>query len=646
MQSFLQLAGGSAAILALASFGVAPAQDVADPKLPDGIEVRTHGPVHEAFAQPSDLQPVPGQVVPKEPPPPVPEEPPEERPEGDNVQFIPGYWAWDPDENQFLWVSGSYRNVPVGRQWVAGHWVRSDEGWRWVPGLWAPEQQQELRYTPEPPAPLQVEPSVPAPDDNSTWVAGTWVYRDTRFVWRPGYWSPFRVGRVWVGARYVWTPGGYLFNDGYWDYPWDDRGLLFAPVYFSRPYWHTRGWFWRPSYVVNFGLFYDSCFTRRGSFSFYFGNYYGPRYAGYGYNPWFHGHGRYDSAFGYHRWRNGHGNNWYAQQRQLYADRGAGRSPVPPRNLAQQQQLLNSKAALNNNFARAVAPLNQAKALNKNVNLARLTPTQTATQKALMQRSQEITKTRNLAVGPKVGGVNTKMPQAANAASIKLPPLVSGTESTRSSAATIGKQRDGNSGGRISKGKTLPETSGQGGRAPANSGTKSGNKPGATASTAPKTTFPNPGRSEFNPNAGAIRSTPNFNKSPISPSYSGGKGPTPKTSDFKNTVPPKSYSPSVSPKASDRSLPSQRSYDLPRNTPSAPRYSAPSAPKYSAPSTPRSFSPPSNYRPPSTSRYSGGSSQRFSAPSAPRYSAPSSSRSVAPRSSPAPRSGGGGKGRR
>ena len=34
-------------------------------------------------------------------------------------------------------------------------------------------------------------------------------------------------------AHYVWTPRGYVFVDGYYDYSVARRGVLFAPVYFN-----------------------------------------------------------------------------------------------------------------------------------------------------------------------------------------------------------------------------------------------------------------------------------------------------------------------------------------------------------------------------------------------------------------------------
>src|SRR5687768_2137048 len=63
----------------------------------DGIEPLVRGPIHEAYAQPVDFRPEPGEPLPKPPPDPIPEIAPDLRPEGDNVHWIPGYWAWDPE---------------------------------------------------------------------------------------------------------------------------------------------------------------------------------------------------------------------------------------------------------------------------------------------------------------------------------------------------------------------------------------------------------------------------------------------------------------------------------------------------------------------------------------------------------------------
>ena len=62
---------------------------------PEGVQVLTQGPIHEAFAEPVLYDPKPGPVVPKASPAPIAELPPDQKPVGANVQWIPGYWAWD-----------------------------------------------------------------------------------------------------------------------------------------------------------------------------------------------------------------------------------------------------------------------------------------------------------------------------------------------------------------------------------------------------------------------------------------------------------------------------------------------------------------------------------------------------------------------
>jgi hypothetical protein len=358
---------GLLTILGLASAGTPqqPAPAAQDNiALQNPIEVLTRGPLHEAFAQPFDVKPEPGKLIPKEPPPPVPEEPPEQKPQADNVQWIPGYWAWDGQRQEFMWVSGVYRVPPQDRTFIPGYWQHTTDGWRWVPGFWSDAKQQELPYTPEPPAPLEGGPSLPRPDDNSAYVPGAWIYRDGRFVWRPGYYAAIQPGRVWMPPRYLWTPSGYLFVDGYWDYPLEDRGLAFAPVSFRRPLWLDAGWRYQPSMVLGLDTFFDSCFVNGGSF--YFGDFYNPLYARLGYNPWFAGRGRFDPVFSHHAWRN-HRNdpNWIAGVQHTFASRTAGRVAAP---------------------AIAVTPLNQV----RQVKLVQATPTQLQTQRTFGQQARQL----------------------------------------------------------------------------------------------------------------------------------------------------------------------------------------------------------------------------------------------------------------
>ena len=208
------------------------------------------------------FNPEPGIVVTKAPPDVIEEMPPEERPEGDNVSWIPGYWAWDDERSDFLWVSGTWRALPPGRQWMAGYWGKTPQGYQWTSGYWADAAARETTYLPPPPATVEVGPNIAAPSMDYGWTPGCWVWYQGRYAWRPGYWAQGRADWDWMPAHYVWTPRGYIFVGGFWDYPVERRGILFAPVYFESGVYSRRGYFYSPTIVISLGVFTDHLFLR------------------------------------------------------------------------------------------------------------------------------------------------------------------------------------------------------------------------------------------------------------------------------------------------------------------------------------------------------------------------------------------------
>jgi hypothetical protein len=317
------------------------------PDLP-GVEVQARGPVHEAFAQPTTNQAIPGGVVTKQPPEPIEEMPPDQKPEGDNVQWIPGYFAWDSDSNDFIWVSGTWRDVPPGRRWVPGHWQEVDGGWVWVAGLWTTDTTTEVQYLPAPPPTLDQGPSAPAPDANSIYIPGCWVYQTNRYLWRPGHWIAYQPNWVWIPAHYIWTPGGYIFIDGYWDYPIDQRGLLFAPVRIDlRAFGAARRPF-VPVNVVYNDFLLGALFVSPRARHYYFGDYFDQRYDKRGFIAWPDYHpvkGAYDPTFAYYRHAHAADGRWEPALRALYSGRRAGDIPRPPQTLAKQAEALRTIAA-------------------------------------------------------------------------------------------------------------------------------------------------------------------------------------------------------------------------------------------------------------------------------------------------------------
>ena len=261
-----------------------------------GEQVMTRGPVHEAFAGPVIYDPKPGLVVAKYPPDPIPEMPPDQKPEGANVQWISGYWAWDDSRNDYLWVSGVWRNIPPGRQWVPGYWHEASAGVQWVPGVWMAERAETRQYLAPPPMSLESGPNSPPPTPDSIWAPGSWVWQEAGYYWRPGFWVAPQPNWVWIPAQYVWTPGGYLFTEGYWDRPIATRGLMFAPVYYSEPVYLQPNYIYQPTIgIVASGLMV-SLFVRPSCNAYYFGDYYGSNYVGFGIYPWYSFH---QSRYGY-----------------------------------------------------------------------------------------------------------------------------------------------------------------------------------------------------------------------------------------------------------------------------------------------------------------------------------------------------------
>jgi hypothetical protein len=287
--------------------------------------------------------------------------PPDQKPEGSNVQWIPGYWSWDDEKGDFVWISGIWRDTPPDRQWVPGHWLQVDNGWQWVAGYWGLAQTSQVNYLPPPPAPLDTGASVPAPSTDSAFLPGTWIYADNRYVWRPGYWVTYRPGWMWVPAHYIWTPAGYIFVDGYWDYVFAKRGLMFAPIYFTRPLWTRPGWVYRPHYCVWDNFVLTSLFVRPGYYHYYFGDYFEAGYTRRGFVPWFQyrfGARGYDPLFSYYRWYHRTDPAWVYNMRTLYAERYSGRAPRPPRTLVQQTTIINNRTIANTKNITALAPIN------------------------------------------------------------------------------------------------------------------------------------------------------------------------------------------------------------------------------------------------------------------------------------------------
>jgi hypothetical protein len=307
----------------------------------DGVEVLARGQVHEAYAEPVSAQPKPSVVVPKQPPEPIEELPPDQKPDGDNVQWIPGYWAWDEDTTDFIWISGFWRVPPPDRRWLPGHWQQVAGGWMWVAGYWSATNVEQVNYLPPPPPSVDQGPTTPAPDASSTYVPGCWVY-EQKYLWRPGHWIPYQPHWVWISAHYVWTPGGCLFVEGYWDHPLEERGLLFAPIRFARDWLLARRPF-VPQFVVQHDFLIGALFVGPASQHYFFGDFFEDRYVKRGFVAWPDyrlGKGAYDPNFNYYRHIYAAEPHWETGIHELYKARFAGEVARPPHTLTQQTTVI------------------------------------------------------------------------------------------------------------------------------------------------------------------------------------------------------------------------------------------------------------------------------------------------------------------
>ena len=305
------------------------------PNTENKVDVLTHGPIHEAFAETVAFDPEPGIMVPKAPPDAIDEIPPEQKPEGD-VEWIPGYWAWDDDRNDFIWVSGIWRVIPPDRQWVPGYWFKSGKGFQWVSGYWEREQVSDTEYLPEPPESVEVGPNVNAPSADYSWIPGCWVWYSGRYAWRPGYWAAMQPDWVWIPAHYVWTPRGYIFVGGYWDVAVARRGILFAPVFFPFGVSLTAGFYFTPSFTIDLRVFSDCLFLRPRYHHYYFGDYYAPNYYRRGIYPWFSPHAKrygYDPIYAHQRWEHRKDRGWENRLQTTYQKRRKYVEARPPRTL-------------------------------------------------------------------------------------------------------------------------------------------------------------------------------------------------------------------------------------------------------------------------------------------------------------------------
>ncbi|HSH93124.1 MAG TPA: hypothetical protein VK968_03185 [Roseimicrobium sp.] len=359
-------------------------------------EVMTRGPVHEAFAGVVAFNPEPGVIVKKSPPELIEEMPPEEKPEGNNVTWIPGYWAWDDERTDFLWISGTWRALPPGREWMAGYWSETARGNQWISGYWADAAVRVTTYLPPPPQTLEEGPNTAAPSIDFGWSPGCWIWYSGRYAWRPGYWAQGRADWDWTPDHYVWTPRGYIFIGGFWDYPVERRGILFAPVYFESGWHSRRGSYYSPSIVIDLGVFSDHLFLRPSYSHYYFGDYYAQSYVQFGFHASFSFQSSrygYDPIYSHQRWDHRRDRGWEPAVAVNYQYRRDHETARPPRTYEAQKSMKPGSSDPREGHRTVATPIAQISTRKESP--VRLKSVPKEERERLTQRGQEVQRSRD-----------------------------------------------------------------------------------------------------------------------------------------------------------------------------------------------------------------------------------------------------------
>lgn len=186
-------------------------------------------PIHEAFVIRA-TDPLPQEVVATQPPAPIAESrPPQANP---LAIWIPGYWMWIRERQNYEWVCGVWRVPPADHVWSTGYWKGVTGGWTWVKGAWMPDPaktQAAWVYSQKPPPAPQNEVTGNPPGNDYFWLPGYWDYVAAKndYQWLGGSWQKFNPNLILEAARWLWRPEGYLFVPTYWDWKLEARGLLY-----------------------------------------------------------------------------------------------------------------------------------------------------------------------------------------------------------------------------------------------------------------------------------------------------------------------------------------------------------------------------------------------------------------------------------
>jgi hypothetical protein len=223
----------------------------------------------------------------------------------------------------------------------------------------------------------------------------------------------------------MWTPRGYIFVDGYWDYPVGRRGMLFAPVYFNSGLYSRRGYNYSPSIVLDLALFAEHLFLRPNYHHYYFGDYYdvGHRRHGYYAAHDYHSHRfGYDPIFSHQRWEHRNDRGWDKRMATNFEYRRDNENARPPRTWDALRKMDANSADSKKNKVMLATPLDQM--TKRKDGPVKFQAVDKEDRQALAKRGKDVRQSRDERRMLEAKGVDTaalKTGEVAEPAKVKLP---------------------------------------------------------------------------------------------------------------------------------------------------------------------------------------------------------------------------------
>jgi hypothetical protein len=196
-------------------------------------------------------------------------------------------------------------------------------------------------------------------------------------------------------AHYVWTQRGCIFVGGYWDYPVEHRGLLFAPVYFEAGAFARRGYIYSPAIVLDLGVFSAHLFLRPSYSHYYFGDYYaasyavGGFYASYSFGSSRHG---FDPIYSHQRWEHRDDREWEHRTAAAYDYRRVHENARPPRTWAVQRSITSATPDFLQNRPMVATSMNEM--AKRKGNVVRFQQVDRQERQQIVKRGQEVQQSR------------------------------------------------------------------------------------------------------------------------------------------------------------------------------------------------------------------------------------------------------------